>query len=540
MAATNPADDPPVAPTGLQVTSTSANEISLAFTQKGTGMSELWLQAWDGSKWVTVKQWSPSADGARFTYTDTGLQTGATRYYTACAYNSRGFACAETVSGQTKAGARAPSITDVAVLNANSWRFTWAPTSQALELQFRADNETKWSRNTTINGSTGRFDWTLLQMNTPIYHVRLCLRDTQTCSEQVPIGRQWDHVSNFTSLDYGIYWVKCGTCRPDGKQLALKADPRLGANYFDPSKPTVIYVHGWQKDTVQKAERESFRSLYTYAAADVNLQDLSKAWKDRGYNVGIFYWNQFADDDWGLEPRDTERKIWENGTASWKVHVSKDKWEWGNNNEKLHKTAPQLFFDSYMAAMEAYKGKPEQEVRIVGHSLGHQMAVLLTQQLADAKVSAALMPDRVALLDAAYHDYHKADTVLSYIQGLKRDHKIVFEQYDSSWWARYGDKLRSGVIYTRIYADHDKNIFHGAHYAAINWYFQSRQYSPAAYEGWAFGQIDQKKQVGYAPSAGMGTEDLRKLESCNCVFEQWGDGKSTPSALDDIFGRWPR
>ncbi len=89
-------------------------------------------------------------------------------------------------------------------------------------------------------------------------------------------------------LDYGIYWF--GTGNVSQKAVAGVANP-----YFNPSKPTVIYIHGWQNGSSQRGSRETFNYKQNDATygIDVNAAD---AWISAGWNIGIFYWNQFADE----------------------------------------------------------------------------------------------------------------------------------------------------------------------------------------------------------------------------------------------------
>ena len=86
--------------------------------------------------------------------------------------------------------------------------------------------------------------------------------------------------SVFANLDYGLYWF--------GYNSAQKAVPGQSNAFYAPHKDTVIFIHGWQNNTVTKQKRAT---LYRESN-----EDLSAYWLDRGYNVGIMYWNQFADE----------------------------------------------------------------------------------------------------------------------------------------------------------------------------------------------------------------------------------------------------
>jgi hypothetical protein len=60
------------------------------------------------------------------------------------------------------------------------------------------------------------------------------------------------------SLDYGFYWFSVNGQKTDAVNLSGSAIA-VGTTFYDPSKPTVFYFHGWQKGTsVQNYSRETF------------------------------------------------------------------------------------------------------------------------------------------------------------------------------------------------------------------------------------------------------------------------------------------
>jgi hypothetical protein len=146
------------------------------------------------------------------------------------------------------------------------------------------------------------------------------------------VGQPAFHWQNFTELDYGFYWYK-------DMHHGLKADPNpyryQNLDYFDPTKPTVIYIHGWAPKSSLAGYRENFHFRHaggfrvTNGFAQTDIQNpescvehactgpwnLLKYWKQAGYNVGIFYWNPFSDEEaegiWPSEkPYRAEAKLW--------------------------------------------------------------------------------------------------------------------------------------------------------------------------------------------------------------------------------------
>lgn len=81
---------------------------------------------------------------------------------------------------------------------------------------------------------------------------------------------------------------------------------------YDPSKPTIIYFHGWQP--ASGGNKEGFNWDPPGSVNEPPIQTLTE-WKNNGWNVGIFFWNQFADEGtiWelaGVYVSQAEAKIW--------------------------------------------------------------------------------------------------------------------------------------------------------------------------------------------------------------------------------------
>ncbi len=191
--------------------------------------------------------------------------------------------------------------------------------------------------------------------------------------------------STFSSLDYGLYWFGDA----DNYQKAI---PNQSNAYYSVSKPTIIYIHGWQKGSSKALNRESFNRK---DAGGPDL-DLAYAWRQAGYNVGIMYWNQFADED---EVKDAEAKIWTaTGTRAMRWRNASGVYVNGPTQ-----SASDLLFQSYKDNLAGYTGS---NIRLAGHSLGNQMAIVLAKKISDAvnagTMNSKLLPKRIALLDPFY------------------------------------------------------------------------------------------------------------------------------------------
>jgi len=296
-----------------------------------------------------------------------------------------------------------------------------------------------------------------------------------------------DSAYNPNELSYGLYWF--GPNNANQKFVHGESNP-----YFDPGKPTLIFVHGWQP----------FLS-YELPTFDFNGTDTAVAWINAGWNVGIFVWNQFSDETTGVllgeswfanapPPQgvtDAEAKIWTpDGPKGMRWRDWDDLPPFGDGYSDAPAGTPsaaELFYNAYVAAMTEhdYTGG---NIRIAGHSLGNQMAVRLTKLVSDGiaagNVPEKLRPTRVALLDPYWSPDGKSylggkttgEMVREYVAGLLPA-GTLFEWYHSSDWTTepQGDSneaLKPMMLYATMeptFALDDMN----RHLAAQHLYFWS-------------------------------------------------------------------
>ena len=223
------------------------------------------------------------------------------------------------------------------------------------------------------------------------------------------------------TLDYGMYWFGKG-------DLAQKSTPDTRSSFYDRTKPTVIYVHGWQTMSHLLKKRETFNYKKTEPVRGVNV-DAADAWIDAGWNVGIFYWNQFADE---TDVGQAEDKIWKDTVLTWK-----------NCAGKVIPVTPSLgnvsdlLFKTYTEALKDYVGP---NIRLAGHSLGSQLVTRLAAKVADAakagKLDAHLIPKRIALLDpwwSSSKDPKAAHgTLVRELIAPLKSQQMIFEWYKTS------------------------------------------------------------------------------------------------------------
>lgn len=261
--------------------------------------------------------------------------------------------------------------------------------------------------------------------------------------------------STFNNLDYGLYWFGYG-------DTWQKAVPGYSNAYYSAGKPTVIYIHGWQNGATARQDRETFNRS---SAGGPNL-DLAAAWLNAGYNVGALYWNQFADEG---EVTDAEAKIWSaSGPRAMRWRNASGAYSSGPNQ-----SVGDLLFQSYKDNMAGYSGS---NIRILGHSLGNQVAIVLTKKISDAvtagSINAKLLPKRVALLDPFYSNNAKSwlnnqwtgAVSRSYVSTLKSK-GVIFEAYRSS-----------SVTSTVFVGDANSGLMNMTAFTELKpWYFSATQ-----------------------------------------------------------------
>lgn len=255
--------------------------------------------------------------------------------------------------------------------------------------------------------------------------------------------------STYNQLNYGLYWFGA-----NNQYEKASSATSQGSQFFDPTHPTLIFIHGWQKDHVKNHDR----IVYFNNTDGWPDQDFANLWRSEGYNVGILYWDQFADES---ELKDAEAKIW---TATGHRNM-----RWRDGNGDYH-TGPkrnvvQLLLNSYDAAMKNYTGP---EVRLAGHSLGNQVALSLADQLLtqyhNGQISALAVPKRVSLLDPFYSNYPK-----DYLNGawVGEKARAIVNRLKSAGTAI--DSYRSSIVTSSVFVgDENKALSNSVAFTEIS------------------------------------------------------------------------
>lgn len=334
---------------------------------------------------------------------------------------------------------------------------------------------------------------------------------------------------DWSYLDKGIYWF--GRNNKGEKFIKGKQN-----KYFDYNKPTVIYIHGWNNEVVKNNNRETFNPKADGIGMDldVNCADL---WIDKGWNIGIFYWTQFADEK---SVKDVEAKIWtDNGSKNLRWKNSNLDYE---NYDGTEKSIAEIFVNEYISAMKDFKGE---EIRIVGHSLGAQVSInaarLIENNISSGNISDKLRPDRIALLDPfwskgnkSYLNNRTTGSVCCEIVRYLKLEGIIFETYKTSilnecWIGDSNLEMRKLTAFTKLSLDFISIFDQSArHCAAKDWYFYSFGFNPPVET------INGVNTGKSAISASTSTKRLREEENSGYVWYQ-DKGKEEMSVAYDTY-----
>lgn len=253
----------------------------------------------------------------------------------------------------------------------------------------------------------------------------------------------WNQAPIWQTLDVGLYWVTNNNqyCPADQNQSARMPGCE---NAFNPNKPTVIFFHGWEPLSTRTQTRFDFyTSYYTGQGWQTRDIDLGKIWRDKGWNVGIFYWNQISDTTY---PSQAAAKIWSTKTSQamyWKKYNPntsnsyyrvEDVDACQNRHSADCKPVGELAYEAYVNAMKDYQGN---NIRLIGHSLGGQLVIDVTHKIAEnvaaGKLSPHLLPRQMVLLDPFF-----TPSGNTYLNALGINNQMLADQYVDDIANQYG------------------------------------------------------------------------------------------------------
>jgi hypothetical protein len=333
-------------------------------------------------------------------------------------------------------------------------------------------------------------------------------------------------------LDYGFYFLGS-----DGK-MEKYVDGRANS-YFDSSRPTVIWIHGWEKDTTAN---DYYRECaFFFNNQYVPQQNTIGAWRTAGWNVCVFYWGQFSDES---EVKDAEAKIWaaENGRQGMRYRCAD-----GTYKSYLNNTinVTDMAYAIYVKMFSGYA----KEIRVLGHSLGNQLATTLCKTVSDkisaGTIASSYMPARLALLDpfwgknaASYLSNQWTGAVCrTYVTTMLARNGLAVEQYKSSLLGGLiGDEnlgMRSLDHCVRIWDDFIPNLTGAASQHAYSnaWYTASISGARSGGTGYYIGAAATNAQI----KAQSNWSYSSNVSNATAYFWYQTSGKSTAAVTDDAF-----
>ncbi len=200
----------------------------------------------------------------------------------------------------------------------------------------------------------------------------------------------------------GLFWVKWDETL--GEYIKIDADTAEGAALVDPSKPTIINIHGMLVSGYYDEE------MYWLPEHCISSEELGyeipvqmfKFWFDKGYNVGMYSYQKFAAESIGYHF--IEEKMW---STEGKVGIRFATPE----NKFVEDVSPyclsEHFAADYIRAMRLLpESFGEQEIRFAAHSMGGELVTggtfLLTELAEDGQIDPNKLPDRIAMEDTFF------------------------------------------------------------------------------------------------------------------------------------------
>jgi hypothetical protein len=363
------------------------------------------------------------------------------------------------------------------------------------------------------------------------------------------VARFWPRVAAVPpqqGLDYGLYWVG------EGEQK-VKAIPGVPNPFYDPTRPTLLYVHGWQPESWGRREPLIWRH-------GAFVADLIAPWRAGGWNVGLFYWNQWSDEPLVL---DAEAKMWTAvGPQRMRYRLSDGSFGLDGGDRSVGA----LLYEEYTAVLSSPPTYSGDEIRFLGHSMGNQLVVQLAGQVVTAvdngQLSPNLIPQRLILADPYWshgeRDFLEGQSTGERVEQIILDELIprgvLVEWYRSSWLTNpitsdQNEELAAHVLLAEL----RPWFCHGFnqvcwHEASWHQYLLSYAYDPlpecADGDEFLTPCVSTGRQILFAQQS---AEQVAELMGEGAIWVQVRgpentavDGRFTPTLADDWYLRQPR
>jgi len=199
-----------------------------------------------------------------------------------------------------------------------------------------------------------------------------------------------------------IYWYASAT-----------VDPQVMANttdaYFDSSKPSVVFIHGGGVVTLDDHDLLNTALTVVDVSDGLDGGELPIGWlRDKGYNVGVFYWRSFEAVGYWLNPVRAEELLWSDAAGP-DCRLYDD-----SNREAGHIIRGASLTDHISREYDAVRQclilfpnrirtMPCAPVHMVGHSMGAEIGLHMLRRLFETNGTYGF-PATFAMLEPAWAD----------------------------------------------------------------------------------------------------------------------------------------
>lgn len=217
---------------------------------------------------------------------------------------------------------------------------------------------------------------------------------------------------NTDNSEYGLWWYG-----PDGSDdNVMRASADLPLDYYDPSKPTVVYSHGLKGASESLEPLAPVQADWILSSEGIDISgSYAKQLKDLGYNVAYFRWHKYAVNLMG-----NEQMIWMTQTTNSALSALKA--------DLPGVSLAGEFAREFITSMQDYQGKP---VYFIGHSFGAQMVTAAAYTLYGMQdmgliPDEGILPERLLLADPYIPYYTMAgETDITYESLAGKDNAEV-------------------------------------------------------------------------------------------------------------------
>jgi hypothetical protein len=309
---------------------------------------------------------------------------------------------------------------------------------------------------------------------------------------------------------YGTYFMGY-----NGNQKYIAGEPN---SFFNPNKPTIFIVHGWQPGFVVNT---SFNQNTPTGVQGVP-PNYMHYWLNEGWNVAYFKWIQLADDDvTAFNLVNSEGKIYDQTKTRWRRTD-------GNfsTREKPKFSVLQLFQQDYEKI--ASLTPSNKRIMVIGNSLGGNLTMAMLRPVC---VNKKRLPNRVVLTEPAYSNFGAAQGV-NIPEGFATDNA-----YGGDCARRLKadgvalEYMRSSIaqLFAKNTEVMDVSCFTDF-YPDYTWDLLFKHWTPTEQYLWAI----TLKNLNVANSPNVSDDDVKKMMH-NKEYWQQNGGKYTVDPSDDTY-----